>query len=142
MPTHKQLALLAVARRQLGLDEEIYRAVLHHKGGVESARDLDAAGFTAVMEYFKACGFKPSRAKSNYGRRPGMATPGQVEYIRSLWREWRGQDDDTGLNAWLERSFKVSALRFADAEIAGKAITGLRAMVARGRGETSDTGTQ
>ena len=38
-----------VARRQLGLSEDGYRAVLALNGGVASATELDHHGFTAVM---------------------------------------------------------------------------------------------
>ncbi len=62
-----------------------------------------------------------------------MASPAQVDLIRSLWRAWASEpgDDDTTLNRWLEKHYKVSALRFLTREAAGKAITGLKRMSAR-----------
>lgn len=131
MPTPKQIAVVHLAKKQLGMDEEMYRTVLKLHGGVTSAADLDARGFERVMAYFTACGFRSTWTKRTYGERAGMASPRQVELIRELWRQWAGADDEKGLNAWLERSFHVSALRFLPASTVGKAITGLKVMAAR-----------
>ena len=128
--TRKQTALIHVARTQLGLSDDDYRTVLLHEAGVETSRDLDNDGFDAVMARFKALGFRPAAAPPAYGRRAGMATPVQVAYIRSLWQEYTdGAGDDRSLGKWLQRTVKVSDLRFVSFAAARKAITGLRAMV-------------
>lgn len=129
--TRAQLSLIHIARERLGLDEATYRAVLAERGGVASARDLDPAGFDAVMAYFTACGFRSTWTQRTFGtQRAGMASPRQVELIKSLWRE-AGETDPRALDRWLERSYGVSSLRFASPEVAAKAITGLRAIVRR-----------
>lgn len=127
----KQIALIHVAKKRLGLDDDMYRAILYKLGGVMSAKDLNAAGFEAVMEYFTACGFRSDWTHRTFGRRPGMASPAQVDLIKSLWSEYTGRDDEAALNKWLERSFHVSALRFLPASMAQKAITGLKRMKSR-----------
>ena len=53
---NKQLALIHVAKKELGLDDEAYRATLLAHGGADSARDLDQDGFKAVMEHFEGAG--------------------------------------------------------------------------------------
>ena len=139
MLNRKQIALVHLAAKQLGLDDGTYRAALEHQGGVTSAKDLDHAGFTTVMAYFTACGFRSDWIKRTYGNRPGMASPGQVDLIRLLWRQYAGSGDDRALNRWLDRSFKASALRFVTRDQAAMAIAGLKAMIARqaDRRETS-----
>ena len=128
--TGKQTALIHVAKTQLGLGDDDYRAVLLREAGVETSRDLDNDGFDAVMARFKALGFKPSDTPRSYGRRAGMATPAQVAYIRSLWNEYTdGVGDDRSLGKWLQRTVKVTDLRFVSFAAARKAIAGLRAMV-------------
>lgn len=131
--TKKQIALLHVAKRNLGLDDDTYRAILARYGRAESAADLDLAGFNHVMRYLTACGFRSTWTKRTYGYRPTMATPPQVDLIRSLWRKFRGADDpdDVELNKWLHRFHKVGALRFVDNKKAAKVISALRAMIAR-----------
>lgn len=131
--TPKQLGLLAVARKRLGLEEEDYRAILRANAGVESARDLDYVGFATVMARFTQLGFKSDWRERTFGSRPGMATPAQIDTIRAMWKSFSGSEDEGPLNTWLNRTCKVSALRFLDADGAHKAINGLRAMNARKR---------
>jgi hypothetical protein len=129
---HKsKLALLRVAKAQLGLGEDDYRAILKNYGGAHSARELDDRGFDAVMDRFRALGFTSSARRRTFGARDGMATPGQVATIRKLWTAYADAPTDAGLNTFLERQAKVSALRFLDASKAGTVITALKAMVER-----------
>ena len=129
----KQIAVLHVAKHQLGLEDEDYRAILARDGGCESAADLDALGFDYVMRYFTALGFRSTWTKSTFGNRVDMASPAQVELIRRLWRKYHDGDDenDAHLNAWLSKFHKVSALRFVNKKKAGAVITALKAMAAR-----------
>ncbi len=129
----KQIALIHVAKRDLGLTDDEYRSVLALYGDCESAAELDFIGFSSVMKYFTACGFRSSWTKRTYGSRPGMATPAQVDLIRSLWCEYVGKVDanDAGLNNWLEKHHKVTALRFVSSEKASKVIYALKKMASR-----------
>jgi hypothetical protein len=131
--TTRQIRLIKVACRALGLTDEEYRASLVHLAGVESSTQLDHAGFEALMGFFEWKGFKPLVAKGpSYGNRPGMASFAQIELIRAVWVEYtQGKGDEGSLNKWLERCFKVSSLRFVTKEAAPKAITALKAMKAR-----------
>jgi hypothetical protein len=130
--TRSQFAILKLAQKRLGLDDDTYRAVLRIHGGVESAKDLKPTGFKTVMQYFADCGFESDWRKRTYGdRRPGMASPKQIDTIRSRWFDFSGRNDEAALNRWLERSYRVTALRFLDQEQASKALTGLKKMVAR-----------
>lgn len=132
--SNKQIALIKVAVRKLGLRDDTYRAALAQIGGVTTSKDLDKTGFEALLGYFEHCGFKPFEAKGPaYGPRHGMASFAQIELIRNLWAEYTygaypGQDE---LNKWLERCFKVSSLRFLKKDTAPKVITALKAMKLR-----------
>jgi len=57
----RHMALLHIAKKQLGLDDETYRDVLSVQAGVESAKDLDIAGFARVMGRFEELGFRSKR---------------------------------------------------------------------------------
>ena len=133
MPTRKQLSLIHVARQQLGLEEAAYRALLEREAGVTSSRDLDAAGFNAVVDAFARLGFRQRpRAETegpDYGERWGFATPAQVRLLRQLWYEYTdGQGTELSLGKWLQRTYKCSALRFLENGDARKATTALKAM--------------
>jgi len=129
--TPKQIALVHLAAKQLGLDNDLYRTILKVRGGVESAKDLDRDGFERVMAYFTAHGFRSTWTKRTFGKRPGMASPEQVDIIRRLWEQWSGDTDESAINRWLERSYHISSLRFLTPSSASKAINGLKAMVRR-----------
>ena len=129
--TRGQHAILRVAKGQIGLDEVAWRDLLSIHGGVDSAANLDPAGFRRVMFVLEAMGFKSKSQKARIGSRPGFATDAQLDMIRGLWRDYAGSDDPAGLNKWLEGKFKVSALRFLPGSAAAKVIQGLKVMVAR-----------
>lgn len=136
--TKKQIALLHVAKRELGLADEDYRAILARYGHCDSAADLNASGFTSVMKYMAALGFKSTSATSSgFGERRGMASPAQIDLIRALWLKYQGEGDEkeTALNNWLTRFHKVSALRFVDVAKASKIITALKRMTSRQKNE-------
>jgi len=131
--SRKQKALIHVAKSKLELTEGMYRAALVEIAGVTSSTDLDVAGFEALMGFFEYQGFTPLTAKGqNYGARPGMASFAQIEFIRTLWREYtHGESDEDGLNKWLESKWNLSSLRFLRKDRAPKIITALKAMKSR-----------
>lgn len=101
----RQRALLHVARRQLGLDEENYRSILRQAAGVESSRDLDPAGFDRVMEVLARMGFSPRRRYPS-GRARGapdpdaLVTPAQQKRMADLYTElgWTILERQRGFN--------------------------------------------
>lgn len=129
----KQLALLHVAKGKLALSDDTFRTILVQIAGVTSSKELDRAGFEAILGYFEYLGFAPLTSRGqNYGNRPGMASFAQIELIRALWAEYTVfKGDEDGLNKWIEKCFKVSSLRFLRADMAPKVITALKAMKAR-----------
>ena len=128
----KKVALVHVAKRQVGLEEEDYRALLLSVAGVDSAANLTEADFDQVMSELTRRGFRP---RKGFGRRVGCASPAQVKLIRVLWDDYQGKQGgdagDQALNAWLTRYHHVSALRFLTSEKAAAVLTGLKQMVAR-----------
>lgn len=130
-----KIALLHVAKRQLGLDEESYRDILRRVGGVDSASKLDAWSFNRVMEHLHGLGFVSDFALANIGHRKGMATPTQIAKIKELWGEFtNGSGTDLTLGKWLSHTFGVSALRFIDDRNARKVIGALVNMTRRKAG--------
>ena len=130
--SRKQIAVLHVAKAKLGLSDSEYRTALVQLAGVTSSTELDRPGFEAVMGFFEYLGFRPLvPGGPDYGDRPGMASFAQLELIRALWREWAEDGDGSGLNTWMQRTFKVSSLRFLTKADAARAITALKAMKAR-----------
>jgi phage gp16-like protein len=80
------LAKIHIAKKDLGLDDETYRAVLFTVARVHSSADLDHAGRAAVLAHFKARGWqsKPA-AKSKQNIK--LSDEPQHKMIRGLWLE-------------------------------------------------------
>lgn len=130
--TNKQLAVLHVAKSKLGLSDNQYRAALVDIAGVTSSKELDKAGFEALLGFFEYLGFAPLKVRgADYGDRPGMASFAQIELIRALWAEHTKATDEGALNKWMQRFFHTSSLRFLTSEKAGHVITALKQMKRR-----------
>lgn len=68
------LAKIHVARAQLKMTDEDYRAMLWTQARVESAKDLDHIGRAKVLDYFQAIGFKPvTKPGARRPKRPAVA---------------------------------------------------------------------
>lgn len=125
----KKLALIHFARKALDMHEDDYRALLMRAGNVDSAKALDASGFSAVMVEFGKLGFESTAAyeRRQAPHRAGShATYAQRSYIRRLWQSYKGRDDPAGLRRWLQGHFKVSDPRFLDQEMTNKVIAALK----------------
>lgn len=81
---NSDLAKIHVAKKQLGLSDEDYRAMLWTQGRVHSASDLDHTGRRRVLDHLQACGFKPAAAKAT--KRPARPTPSpdKVKLVRRI----------------------------------------------------------
>lgn len=70
---NSDLAKIHVAKKQLNMSDEDYRAMLWTQGRVHSSSDLDHAGRQRVLDHLKACGFKPKAAANP--KRPSRPSP-------------------------------------------------------------------
>lgn len=101
-PRSRDLALIHIAKKQLGMDEDTYRAMLLEIGNVTSAADLDIPGRHAVLEHLKAKGFRHfQKASAQRHSKP------QARLIYHIWN--RLYDAGVvhhlnGLDAWLQHN--------------------------------------
>ncbi|MEH8118455.1 regulatory protein GemA [Aeromonas allosaccharophila] len=83
------LKIVQVGRRELGLDEEDYRAMLESVTGARSAKGLSAAKLDAVITAMKGLGFKVKGGAQVNGRRspPSSAKvqAPEVRKVRAIW---------------------------------------------------------
>ncbi|WP_312929121.1 gp16 family protein [Stutzerimonas nitrititolerans] len=68
------LAKIHIAKAQLGLDDDTYRALLARVAGVRSAKDLNPRQVGAVLREFERLGFQPKPAKRTGRAKPNPAT--------------------------------------------------------------------
>lgn len=116
------LAKIHIAKKELGLQEAEYRALLLRVGRVESARDLSDKAAAAVIAELKRLGWAPAASK-----RP----PAERADIRKIYALWgalhSGPLDRAALRAWVKRRFDVSAPEFLKPPAAREAIEQLKA---------------
>lgn len=132
----KELAKIHVAKKQLALDDEDYRAMLLRIGGRDSAGDLDQAGRTKVLEHLKSIGFddKP-RAPKRAGTRP-LADGAEASKMRALWLALfqLGEVEDpseAALAKYAQRMTGRAALQWLDGYEVTKVINTLRSWTER-----------
>lgn len=83
------LKIVQVGRRELGLDEEGYRALLESVTGARSAKGLNAAKLEAVITAMKGMGFKVKGGAQVNGRRsPPSAAKVQAPEVRKVRAIW------------------------------------------------------
>ncbi len=68
----RDLAKIHIAKKQLGMDDTTYRAMLQEVAGVESAADLTAAGRREVLSHLRRVGFKSRAGGGRFFGRPEM----------------------------------------------------------------------
>ena len=126
------LARIHIARRDLGLDEETYRAVLSRIGGRPSARDLDTRALAAVLAEFRRLGWRP--------KAPPSAEPPRVAKARALWRAGYHlgvvrDPSDAALRAFVKRQAGLDSERWlTGAAEARRVVEALKSWLSREAG--------
>ncbi len=123
----KLIRLIHVAKRDLAMADDSYRAVLRQIGKRESAADLTIPDLERVLEHLKRCGFK---VRSNRGGRR-QADDDQSKMIRGLWIELaeRGvvqNRSEDALGAFVKRMTGIDALEWLTAPQASRVIEHLK----------------
>jgi hypothetical protein len=119
------IAKLHVARKQLALTEESYRAILMRVAGVDSARDATDAQLLAVLAEMRRFGFREPRPISD------------KPHVRLVWALWRDlaplleDGSDAALRAFVRRQTGLADPEWLDGMRANKVIEGLKAWRAR-----------
>lgn len=130
------LAAIHVAKKQLGLDEDTYRAALVSITGKASTREMTEAERNKVVAVFRDRGFKPAEK----GLQGPFAKKLQALWI-AAWNLGIVQDRrDSAMLAFIKRQTGIDHTRFLiDAGDARKAVEALKAWMARvGRVDWSD----
>ena len=71
MACRNNLAKIHIAKKELGLDDDIYRDILHTQFKKASSRDLSDFQCLKLLQHFESLGWKQAEGKKrNYGKRP------------------------------------------------------------------------
>lgn len=116
---------LHVGRKQLGLEDADYRALLQRVTGKTSSTQCSESELDLILKEMKRLGFRASR-------------PSEKPYVRLIYGLWaemtpllRSGGTREALRAYVERMTDMSAPEFLDEPAARKVIEGLKAWKAR-----------
>ncbi len=123
------IRLIHVAKRDLSMDDDTYRAILQRIGKKTSSADLTVPELEKVLEHLKRSGFKvrsktkPSQANPS---RP-LAQDGESKKIRALWLFLHElgavkNPSEEALAAYVKRISGVDALQWISGEKAERLI--------------------
>lgn len=133
------IRLIHVAKRDLSMDDDSYRDVLHKVAKKESSADLTIPELEQVISHMKRCGFKvrskikpkgstkPAKAQSS---RP-LAQDAESKKIRALWLLLHDlgvvkNPSEEALAVYVKRVAKVDALQWVNGEQAAILIESLK----------------
>ncbi|OHD22794.1 MAG: hypothetical protein A2Y38_20215 [Spirochaetes bacterium GWB1_59_5] len=120
------LKTIHTAKRDVGLDDATYRALLEGAAGVTSAKDIvSTSDFKKVMHAFDVLGRKP---KTGLFSTRWACAPGQQSMILALWLNVGHDQHERALSAFVKRIAKVDTPRFLTKELATEVIIALKTM--------------
>lgn len=127
MTRQKLLQLIHVAKRDLAMPDDSYRAIVRQIGGKDSAADLSDRDLDKLLKHLKRCGFKV-RAKGS--QRP-LALDGQSSAIRAIWLQLADMGvvrdrSEKALGKYVHRMTGVDALQWLSIEQASAVIEQLK----------------
>jgi len=129
------LAKVHIAKKQLGLAEDDYRAIVFQHCGSMSAADATEAQLAAIVQHFGQRGFKAT-AKGVPGRRaPAVDTP-SARKARALWISLHHlgavrNPSEQALEDFAKRQLGCEQWRWSDQSLAYRLIEALKAMAKR-----------
>ncbi|WP_124339807.1 gp16 family protein [Pseudomonas chlororaphis] len=108
------LSKIHIAKKDLGLDDDTYRALLVRVAGVRSAKDLAPKQIGQVLAEFTRLGWQPSKVKAK-GRKAPAPAPDRAKLIAKVeaflaeaQRPWEYAD------GMAKRMFKVERAEWLD----------------------------
>lgn len=124
MSRNPALAKIHIAKKELAMDDDTYRAMLQSIAGVSSSKDLTDAGVTKVLAHLQRCGWKP-KAAAKAGKKPSVARGRQalVGKVEALLAEAKRPWDYA--DAMAKRMFGVDKTDWLDAEQLVKLVAAL-----------------
>lgn len=131
------IAAMHVARKQLDLDEDVYRAKLFAITGKSSAKDMTEAERQQVLDVFRKQGFRPAPG-GKAGRR--QLTGPYAKKLQALWiAAWNlglvDNRDDKAMLAFVKRQTGLDDTRFLHHADDGRAaVEGLKGWMRREAG--------
>lgn len=111
MSRQSELAQIHIAKKQLGLDDDTYRIMLHNLTGKDSTKKMTINERYKVLAHLKEKGFKPKKNGKRYSPKSSHKKPGEktiIDKIRAVWIDmgkmgYISDNSETALDKWVAR---------------------------------------
>lgn len=129
MSRQADLAKIHIARKQLAMDDETYRALLREIAGVDSSAALDFHGRFKVLERLKTLGFRAKTTSSKKTHR--MSKDGHIRKIQALWLDMARlkivrDESAKALDSYVKRLTSVQSVHWLSGSQANTVIEALK----------------
>ncbi|CDL79748.1 gp16 family protein [Xenorhabdus cabanillasii] len=141
MTRHQLIRLIHIAKTQLKLDDETYRAALVAATGKSSCQGMSHAELKAAYAAFVECGFKRRFKRDHQRVKPhlnGQPRVAEIGKIRAIWitmhqQQFISDGAETALNQFVQRQTAktnggagVAEVGWLDASLASQVLESLK----------------
>ena len=126
----KIIQLIHIAKSQIGLSDEDYRAVLESTAKKISCSEMTLFELNEVLKAMKKLGFKVKKLETREEEIGWDASKAQMDYIKGMWERVAHDKSDRALYKFIKRITGADHPRFMTAKDSQKVIIALRKMMA------------
>lgn len=126
----KLIQLIHIAKAQVGLSEEDYRAVLESTAKKSSCSDMTLFELDEVLRAMKKLGFRFKKLETKEIELGWDTKKEQMDYIKGMWGLVARDKSDRALYKFIKRITGADHPRFMGKKDAQKVIIALRKMMA------------
>ena len=126
----KIIQLIHIAKSQIGLSDEDYRAVLESTAKKISCSEMTLFELNEVLKAMKKLGFKVKKLETREEEIGWDASKAQMDYIKGMWELVARDKSDRALYKFIKRITGAHHPRFMTAKDFQKVIIALRKMMA------------
>ena len=125
----KLIQLIHIAKSQVGLSDEDYRAVLESTAKKSSCSDMTVFELNEVLKAMKKLGFRVKKLETKENEIGWDTSKDQLNYIKGMWELVARNKSDRALYRFIKRITGADHPRFMGAAEAQKVILALRKMM-------------
>ena len=125
----KIIQLIHIAKSQIGLSDEDYRAVLESTTKKTSCSDMSLFELNEVLKAMKKLGFKVKKLETKDNEIGWDASKEQMDYIKGMWELVARDKSDRALYKFIKRIAGADHPRFMRSVDSQKVIVALRKMM-------------
>ena len=125
----KIIQLIHIAKSQIGLSDEDYRAVLESTANKSSCSEMSVFELNEVLKAMKKLGFKVKKMETREEEIGWDTSKEQMDYIKGMWELVARDKSERALYRFIKRITDADHPRFMGAVEAQKVILALRKMV-------------